>query len=348
MRVIHWMLVAGLCVVTACTEQQTPTSLAEESEVRPLGDDLEARRAPMERLARRVALALADPEFRGYVRHSLGRSPYVERKLPFARFISAEGERAGAALGRADGSGPQTVAADLVAAGKLEFYFPVAAHRAAWQGGEEILVATAVNDHEAPVAFDTRGRRVVLDPRTPPRTPVLAVVPQETEFDGPRAVEALPCDTCDSGGDTGGGPVQPPQPGVILPSLRMTYFSVTKDFEGWLKGNPEYEVHVMAPVSQTDTIRYRTLYCIGEQGDRTWDNNNDSWRGDVVLMSPEQLNAFHTAFPRNNFSVFAIEDDDAPCEIKVDKDRLAAMIEAASRAYNDYKAARDSIGRRPS
>ena len=343
MRVYHWMLVAGLCITTACTEQQTPTSLAEESEVRPLGTDPEARRAPMERLARRVALALADPEFRAYVRRSLDRSTYVERKLPFARFISAEGERAGAALGRADGSGLQTVTADLAAAGKLEFYFPVPAHRVAWQGDEEILVATELNDHEAPVAFDTRGRRIILDPRTPPRTPVLAVVPQETDFDAPQAAEALPCDSCDGGGGTG-GPFDPPQPGVVNPSLRMSYFSVTKDFEGWLKGNPEYEVHVMAPVSQTDTIHYRTLYCIGEHGDRYWDNNNSSWRGDVTLMSPEQLYAFHAAFPRNNFSVFAIEDDDTPCEIKVDKDRLAAMIAAASRAYNDYKGARDSIG----
>ena len=346
MRAYRWMLVAGLCVVTACSEQRSPVSVAEESEVRPLGIDREARRAPMERLARRVALALADPEFRAYVRRSLKASPYVERKLPFSRFLSAEGSRAGAALARADGTTPAAVTADLTVAGGLEFYFPVPAHRTAWQGGEDLLVATEVEDHEAPVAFDTKGVRHVLDPRTPPRTPVLAVVPQETDFETPSALQGavvVPCDTCETAGTgTGGGGL--PHPADGPPSLRMTYFNVTKDFEGWLKGDPEYEIHVMAPVSQTDTTHYRTLYCIGEHGIRYWNNDNDSWSGDEVLMTPQELEAYHTAFPRNNYSVLAIEDDDTACEIRVDQDRLSALIRAVSQAYANYKAARDSLG----
>jgi hypothetical protein len=343
MRAYHWMLVAAMGIITACGEQGPPTSVAEEGDVRPIGTDPEARRAPMERLARQVALALADPEFRAYVRRSIDRSTYVERKLPFSRFLSAEGGRAGAAMARSADGGPDLLSADLAAVGGTEFYLPVRAHRTTWQGGEEILVATALNDHEAPVAFDIRGRRIVLDPDTPPRAPVLALVPQETDFDAPLRAEALPCDTCD-GVSEPGDPGVPPQPGAVLPSLRMTYFSVNKDFEGWLKGDPEYEIHVMGPVSRADTLHYRTMYCIGEHGERYWNNNNDSWRGDVVLMSPEQLSAFHYAYPQNNFSIFAIEDDDTSCEIKVDQDRFSAMVDAGSRAYNDYKGARDSLG----
>ena len=64
----------------------------------------------------------------------------------------------------------------------LEFYFPVPAHRARWQGDENILVATAWADGDAPVAFDTRGNRLVLSPDTPPDTPVLALEPVETDF----------------------------------------------------------------------------------------------------------------------------------------------------------------------
>ena len=59
---------------------------------------------------------------------------------------------------------------------------PVPAHRAAWSGGEDILVATAREDGEAPVAFDMRGRRRLLDADARPATPVLAVVPVETDF----------------------------------------------------------------------------------------------------------------------------------------------------------------------
>ncbi len=349
MRAYRWMLVAGLCVVTACSEQRSPVSVAEESEVRPLGIDREARRAPMERLARRVALALADPEFRAYVRRSLDASPFAERKLPFSRFLSAEGSRAGAALARADGSSPAAVTADLTVAGGLEFYFPVPAHRAAWQGGDDLLVATEVEDHEAPVAFDTKGVRHVLDPRTPPRIPVLAVVPQETDFEAPSGLQGAviaPCDTCDTGGSRGDGTggIGLPYPTDLPPSLRMTYFNVNKDFEGWLKGDPEYEIHVMAPVSLADTLNYRTLYCIGEHSSKYWNNDNDSWSGSVTLMTPQELDAYHAAFPNNNYSVLAIEDDDTACEIKVDRDLLSALVSSVSKAYANYKAAKDSLG----
>jgi hypothetical protein len=343
MRAITRWMFAGAVLLTGCSEQRSPVTTAEESEVRPMAG-MDARRLPMERLARRMAMALADPEFRAYVRRSLDRSPYVERKLPFSRFVGAEGDRAGLALARAGEDDLQTVARDVRDAGGLEFYFPVPAHAAGWRGDDRILVATELNDHEAPVAFDVQGRRIVLDPRTPPSIPVLAVVPQETDFDAPGGLQRAMCNSCGEG--EGRPPAEPPQPPTspLPPSLRMTYFSVGKDFEGWLKGNPEYEVHVMAPASQVDTMHYRTLYCIGEGGHRSWNNDNDSWRGDVTLMTAQELSSFHAAFPLNNFSILAIEDDDTSCEIKVDKDRFAAMIEAGSDAYSDYKGARDSLG----
>lgn len=344
MRANQWLLLATVLLTAACAEQRVPT--AEESDVHPLVPD-DDRREPMERLARRVALALADPAFREYVRASLDHSPYVERKLPFSGFLDANGARGAAALARADGSAPSTVAADLAMAGKLEFYFPVHGQRAAWRGDEDLLVATEVRDHEAPVAFNTRGERIVLDPKTPPVTPVLAVVPQETDFDAPGARLAQQyCDTCDGGG-TGYPPPPPPPPpsqGDVPPSLHMTYFHVDQDFEGWLKGDPEFEIHILGPVSQTDTTHFRTLYCIGEHGSVYWDENDGSWVGDVTLMGPNELAAFHTAFPLNHYSIFAVEDDDTACQIKVNKDRFGAMINAITAAYRDYKAAKDSIG----
>ena len=341
MRVTQWMLCTAVLLTAACSEQRSPTAIADESEVRVLGQDLEARRAHMERLARRVALAMADPAFRAYVRTAIDRSPYTERKLPFSRFTEAEGARAAAAMARADSSTPAAVAADLDSAGKLEFYLPVPAHRAAWRGDADILVATEVVDHEAPVAYTARGERVVLDPRTPPTTPVLAVVPQETDFDAPQAAMMI-CDTCDTSNT---GSYQPPPSGVTsLPALHMTYFNVNKDFEGWLKGAPEYEIHVMGPATSTDTSHYRSLYCIGEHARTYWNNDNDSWSGDVVLMSADEMAAFHTVFPNNNYSILALEDDDTACEIKTDNDYAAAFVNAISVFSKNYKAAKDSLG----
>jgi len=37
-----------------------------------------------------------------------------------------------------------------------------------------VLVATAIADHDPPVAFDLQGNRRVLDPERPPATPVIA------------------------------------------------------------------------------------------------------------------------------------------------------------------------------
>jgi hypothetical protein len=344
MRASYWMVLAGAMVVSACGEQGVPATLAEESEVRAMEGSSADRQQSMERIARRVALAMADPGFRAYLRGSLERSTFRERKLPFSRFLSAESDRAGLALAAVDQGGPSGVAADLRVAGALEFYFPVPAHRERWAGGEEVLVATAVEDHVAPVAFDIRGERILLDPATPPSIPVLAVVPVETDFDAPGALQRAECIDCDvppGGEGSGGGPLT----GSDTPSLRMTYFSVNKDFEGWLKGKPEYEVHVLAPRSQTDTGNYRTLYCIGENsGHRYWNNDSDTWRGDIVLMSWAELQAYHTAYPANNYSVLALEDDDGPCEMRVDRDLAGNFLSALSTAYQDYKAARDEPG----
>ena len=100
----------------------------------------------------------------------------------------------------------------------------------------------------------------------------------------------------------------------------------------------------MGPATSTDTSHYRSLYCIGEHAPTYWNNDNDSWSGDVVLMSAGELAAFHTAFPNNNYSILALEDDDTACEIKTDRDLAAAFINAISVFSRDFKAAKDSLG----
>src|SRR6266581_205295 len=89
------------------------------------------------------------------------------------------------------------------AAIELEIYLPVPAHRAAWTGDENILVATALTDDDPPIAFDPTGRRHVLDPETPPVTPVLGVVSVETDFSSiPSRVEECIVDCSGGGGGT--------------------------------------------------------------------------------------------------------------------------------------------------
>jgi hypothetical protein len=119
---------------------------------------------PAERLARLVARALSDPEFRSYLRAQLDASPYAEHKLHFQRLLSAGGGRALRAIARANGVADSVVLGEAGRVTALEIYLPVPAHRQAWSADENVLVATAMHDREAPVAFDPRGRRVVLSP----------------------------------------------------------------------------------------------------------------------------------------------------------------------------------------
>jgi hypothetical protein len=344
MRAIHWWLCASLLAVPACADRTDPAALADEGTVRPLVPDPHAdRRAAQERLARRVALALRDPDFRAWVKGSLDGSRFREHKLPFARTLGAGGARGIHALAAADGATEAAVQADLQAAGRLEFYFPVPAHRAAWTGGEDLLVATEVEDHEVPVAYDLRGGRHLLSPDRPPATPVLAVVPQETDFDAPEATTADGGCTDPEGCDQ--NPPPPPPPSTApAPGLYMTYFNAVKDFEGWLKGSPEFEVHILVPKAPGDTVNYKSVWCVGEQSPANvyWDSDKLTWSGNLLIYPQTQLSGFHQQYPGQDYSILVLEDDDEACRILIDRDLVGNFVKAISNFSRDYKATRDT------
>lgn len=286
----------------------------------PGGGNDRAARAAEERLARRMALALADPAFRVYVKDALDRSPIVERKLHLQRLLRGPDRRALTALAKAGGESEAAVDADAGAATALELYLPVAAHRAAWRGGDDILVATARDDHDVPVAFDVRGKRRLLSPDAPPSVPVLAVVPVETDFDARETGLVL--------GEPGGGG------GSTLPAgLYMTKSHFLQDFEGWLKGGPEFEVHVLGQAGATDSLT--SYQCAGEHasGYYKFDQNNLDWTGNVLLFTQLQLANYKSQHPTSNLRVFVIEDDDTACQIKTDVNRFGNLIKAVENAY---------------
>ena len=350
-----------LLAVGACADHDAPTAASSAPAAAALpaptaiGMPSAAARADeahLEALARRVALALRDSSFRAYVRTELDRSPFAEHKIQFQRFLRAEGARALDALAAAAGETPDAVAAEATAAVALEMYLPVPAHRAAWTGDADLLVATAIEDHEAPIAFDVEGRRQLLDPDHPPATPVIAVVPVETDFDripGPARMQCANVDDCTSGGggggtDTGSGSGGTDQSvSSTATGLYLTYAQYTQDFEGWLKGSPEFEIHIMGPAQPGDTATLASFQCVGEHASApyAWDMNQLTWSGSQLLFSTAQMNAFSTAYPGRAFVIFAIEDDDTACGIRTDSDRGSALLKAISDAYANYKAAKD-------
>jgi hypothetical protein len=343
MRSTRLLPALAICAgLAGCSDRPAPTqpSLEPDAPAAVVEGSPAGRERPqqLERLARRFARALGDPEFRADVKRALDASAYPEGKVYFQRALARDGDRGYRALARASGDALADITADANGVGALELYLPVPTHRAAWSGDERVLVATAERDGEAPVAFDLEGRRRVLDIRTPPETPVLAVVPAEVDFDAPRLRSAL-CVGDDCGGGSG-GTVTPPAPGLYL-----TRADFVSEFEGWLKGNPEYEIHIMGPAAPGDTKVIASYQCIGEHagGPYAWDMNSKSWTGSQLLFTNSQMDAFASRYAGQPFSIMAYEDDDGACRIRTDADRAQKLFAAVGPAVADWTAA---IGKR--
>ena len=324
---------AALAVfAAACTDHPLTTP--------PASSDAGSAAPSTAPLARLVAQALGDPAFRSELKAQLDGSPYREHKLHFQRLLDRTGGRARAAIARANGVTDDDVARAARTPIELEIYLPVPAHRQAWTGDEHVLVATATQDHEAPIAFDTRGRRHVLRPDRPPDIPVIAVVPLETDFDAPssRLESCLDCEV--GGGGGGGGTGSPP----LAPGLYMTKAHFVEDFEGWLKGAPEFEAHILGQKGLTDSL---TGYqCAGERawGPYYFNQDGTDWSGNVLLFSATQIANYNAAHPNQNFRVFFVEDDDGPCVIRADKDLVRDFLTGLDVRYSGLTAGNDSTG----
>ena len=297
------------------------------------------QRGRTESLARRVALALADTEARAEVYRALRSSEVREGKVHFQRLLRAAGGRVLEGVARANGVPEGQLLAEADEAVPLELYLPVRAHREAWHGGSDYLVATALADHEAPVAFDPLGRRRVLSPDAPPLTPVLGLVPVETDFDRPPSLgaECQDCGGGGSGGGTAGG-----LPSLGNQNLVLGYAWFKCDFEGWLKGDPEYELHVLSPDS-TAPDALRSLQCIGEHAPvgYRWNQDAHSWTGTALVLKGTQMDGLELKYPGQGWMVMALEDDDTACEIRMNRDLLGDFLEAAEALYKSYKGLKD-------
>lgn len=322
-RTLRPVVLAVVMAAAACTDRTSPESAAE-----PPQASRDTPSVARERLARRIALALRDEQFRAQLKHDLDRSPVREGKLHFQRYLASAQARATSAIARASGETAGAISLDANRAPALELYLPVPEHRAAWAGDERILVATTADEREAPVAFSPTGERFLLSPTTPPDVPVLALVPVETDFDRNSRVAGFLGE--------GGGTATPP------PGLYMTNSHLVETFESWVKGAPEIEVHMLGQAGTSDSLT--TYACAAEPsaGYYRFDQNSLTWSGSVLLMSQTQLSNYKKAHPNQNLRVFFVEDDDTSCQIKVDPARFANLVKAVEAIYPMLAGGRDS------
>ncbi len=325
-RSTRLMALAAIIALTACSDRTSPEIPAESAQAsrdHPAG----AR----ERLARRLALALVDDRFRAQLKRDLDRSPVREGKLHFQRYLASSRSRPSLDVARLAGESHAAVELDARRAPALELYLPVPAHRAAWTGDDRVLVATTDDERQSPVAFSPRGERFVLSPTSPPDIPVLALVPVETDFDQVARLAPL------QGGPSGGASTPPP-------GLYMTNSHLVETFEGWLKGAPEIEVHMLGQSGSTDSLKSYSCAAEPVSGYYRFDQNSLDWSGNVLLINQTQLNNYKAAHPNQNMRVFIVEDDDTPCQIKTDPARFSNLVKAVEAAYPMLTGGRDNTG----
>jgi hypothetical protein len=329
----HRFAAVALAATLAACDRTPPTAGHDDAATAQVPASGSAvQRGAMDRLARRLARALADPAFRLYLKDQLDASPFAEHKLHLQNLLKASNRRVLGEVARLSAVSESVVEADAREAIPLEIYFPVPQHRAEWTGGANVQVASAWEDGEAPVAYDVAGQRHVLSPDQPPRVPVLAVVPVETDFTAGSVAEAT-CTTCEAPPTT---PLPPPG------GLYMTYSHFVQDFEGWLKGSPEFEIHILGQAGTSDSLR--DYQCAGASagGYYRFDQNELDWRGSALLFSQAQLNNYKNAHPNQNFRIIALEDDDGACVIKFDDDRFRTLMGAIQSQYPNLTGAKDT------
>ena len=327
-----------LLALPACADHDSPTSPVTSTRPRPVPP----AELGMQRLARAFARALAAPSFRTQIHSAILQSPFPEQKVHFQGLLTAANRSVLREVARLSGSSEAEIQNDAANTPGLELYLPVVEHRAKWKGGSEILVATAISDEDLPTAYDTHGRALELDPLHPPAIPVLSLVPVETDFSRRPSRADCTLETCPptggggSSGGTGGG-TAPPAPG-----LYMTYAHTTQSFESWLKGNPEFEVHVLGQLGTTDSLK--DYQCAGEHagGPYVYDQNGNDWSGSVVLFTQSQLDAYRSQHPGQSLRIFMVEDDDGACVIRNGHNTLESILAVVDAAYSVYTGGKDS------
>jgi len=209
------------------------------------------------------------------------------------------------------------------------------------------MVGTIGRDGDTPIAFTPEGSRVMLDPDQPPSTPVLAVVPRETDFEAPdRGTRAFAtCTSCDGGGSSGGGTTGGTTTGGTGGStagLYLTQSHLNSTFESWLKGKPEIEVLALGQKGSTDSLI--TYQCDNEHAAGPYYLNQDSkdWSGSALLLSQAQIDAFKAAHPEQALRLFFVEDDDTPCVIKANNNDLKSLLATVDSIVKGLAGGRDA------
>jgi hypothetical protein len=306
MRVLRRLVLCALTLTTlSCTADPlrigpTLSSAGRGDRVRTGSGD----RAPAEErssriaIARALASALQNSAARNELFQAIHLSPYPEHKVSLRRLLADAQSRIAGAMAATEGIGRSHINALFDSTVEMELYLPVKAHYQRWTGDENLIVATALLDHETPIGYTPNGLEVTLSAALAPETPVLALVPAEVSFDSPPSMTSNFMES---------------EPLSIV--LSRSY--IPGSYEGWLMGDPEFELHVFRQGVHSDTVS--DWRCIGEHSNiRPWDQNNVNWEGSALVLTSAELQGLRNDSAVSYMQVW--EDDNTSCAIVKDQE----------------------------
>lgn len=260
---LRLLLVGGLLLV-ACSESLPPTAAPNAASRARI--DRSNEETALAEFTRAFAMGMADAGARNRLLQSFRSSRIAEHKLELTPYLaSPDGQRLLGSMAARSGRDVSELTSLVSLVRPLELYMPVAAHRTKWNGDAAILVASALEDSVAPIAFSPDGTPAALSADAPPQQATIALVPVETDFraTAPKATASIsptmtsprfsiqpppPCDPeveyCDPCAD-GGCVVRPPKPHGIY----MNKMTIRDAHEPWIRGAPELDLVLFANVT---------------------------------------------------------------------------------------------------
>jgi hypothetical protein len=180
------LLAATVLGLTACSEDGQVTLPTEVTPDPAVSAEATRQEAAVRDLTRALAVALQDPGLRERIKSDMRNAPWVEHKLQFQAYLrSQSGAVLLAEMAQATGKTPEEILALAGAVESLEFYMPVSEHRQSWVGGDDLLVASALEEDAITAAYDLQGQPVALSATVAPERPTLVLVPVEIDFSQP-------------------------------------------------------------------------------------------------------------------------------------------------------------------
>jgi hypothetical protein len=288
-----------IIALAACSdaEQRIPV----EPTTGPAASLQTALAAPHHELVRLVALSLKDPIARSDLLRAIRSSPVKEGKLELVTHLRTPGNSLLAGMVRAVGGSDARIFDLLRTLGAQELYFPVSAHRAAWNG-DDLLVASQLEEDEVPFGVDLDGRPVPLSLAAPPSKPTLVIVPAESfDEDGRPLVR----DTARAEGGSRAGVA-----GITWTGVWVNEVHVGDLHEPWPKGSPEFEMHL----DNAGTDPRSTIVCTDEDlsvEPYRWDMDDEDYSNPFLLAEEREI---PVGAP---LVIHMWEDDATRCVLKV-------------------------------